>query len=62
MIRYKQKRKGKVITIMTKKQFILNIVFFLPLLILNFFAYGIEGDIRLIKMLQKYSKKYLTHS
>jgi len=62
MIRYNQKRKGKVITIMTKKQFILNIIFFLPLLILNFFAYGIEGDIRLIKMLQKYSKKYLTHS
>lgn len=45
---------------MTKKQFVLNIIFFLPLLILNFFAYGIEGDIRLIKMLQKYSKKYLT--
>lgn len=47
---------------MTKKQFVLNIIFFLPLLILNFFAYGIEGDIRLVEMLQKYSKKYLTHS
>ena len=44
---------------MTKTQVILNIIFFIPLLVINFFIYGIDGDIRLIKELKKYFKKPL---
>lgn len=43
---------------MTKTQYICNIIFFLPLLVINFFAYGIQGDIDLIKEIKKYSKKF----
>ena len=45
---------------MTKKQFYLNIILFIPLMVINFFAYGITGCIDLVKMLNEYSKKYLT--
>ena len=45
---------------MTKNQFILNIILFIPLTILNFFVYGIDGNIRLIKELKYYYKNYLT--
>ena len=31
----------------------MNIIFFLPLFIINFFFYGIDGDIRLIKEIRK---------
>lgn len=43
---------------MTKNQFITNVIFFIPLLILNFFSYGIQGDIELVLTLKKYAKKY----
>ncbi len=45
---------------MTKKQFYLNIILFIPLVVINFFAYGVTGYIDFVKMLKKYSKKYLT--
>ena len=35
----------------------MNIIFFLPLLIINFFCYGIDGDIRFIKEVRKNFKK-----
>lgn len=44
---------------MTKNQFIANIILFIPLFILNFFGYGVDGCIRFIQEMQKYSKKYL---
>lgn len=44
---------------MTKAQFAANIVLFIPLFILNFFAYGIDGCGRMIQEMNKYSKKYL---
>ena len=44
---------------MTKNQFIGNIILFVPLLVLNFFAYGIEGCVRMIEEMKKYGKKYL---
>ena len=44
---------------MTKMQFIGNIILFIPLFILNFFAYGIEGDVRMVQEMQRYAKKYL---
>lgn len=46
---------------MTKKQFYLNIIMFVPFIIINFFLYGITGCIDFIKLLKKYSKKYLTN-
>ena len=45
---------------MTKKQFIGNCVLFLPLLIINFFAYGLDGSIRFVQDLNKYRKKYFS--
>lgn len=39
---------------MTKIQYICNIIFFPALLIVNFFVYGIQGDIDLIKEMKKY--------
>lgn len=44
---------------MTKKQFIGNIILFIPFLVINFFAYGIDGCIRQFQMMKEYSKKYL---
>ena len=46
---------------MTKTQYIANLVLFLPLTIVNFFMYGADGVIRLIKEIKKYSKKYWTN-
>lgn len=46
---------------MTKVQYITNIIFFLPLVILNFFVYGADGVIQFTKEIKKYSKKYLTN-
>lgn len=40
----------------------MNIIFFLPLLIINFFCYGIDGDIRFIKEVRKNFKKRLTNT
>lgn len=45
---------------MTKKQFIENCVLFLPLLIINFFVYGLDGSIRFVQDLNKYRKKYFS--
>ena len=45
---------------MTKEQFYLNIILFIPFMVINFFAYGITGCIDFVKMLNEYSKKYLT--
>ena len=39
---------------MTKNQFILNIIFFVPFIVINFFLYGIEGCVNFIKLLKKY--------
>ena len=36
----------------------MNIIFFLPLLIINFFCYGIDGDIRFVKEIRKNFKKW----
>ena len=38
---------------MTKTQIILNIIFFIPLMVINFFAYGIDGCIDFVKDLKK---------
>ena len=43
---------------MTKMQYYLNILFFLPLIIINFVFYGLEGVINLFKEMKKFSKKY----
>ncbi len=43
---------------MTKNQFIVNVILFIPLFVLNFFAYGIDGCERLIKEMNKYARKY----
>jgi hypothetical protein len=37
----------------------MNIIFFLPLLIINFFCYGIDGDIRFIEAIRKDFKKVI---
>jgi len=42
---------------MTKNQFILNIILFIPLMALNFLVYGIDGDIRFLKELKKFLKR-----
>jgi hypothetical protein len=46
---------------MTKAQFIGNAILFVPLLVLNFFAYGVDGCVRLCKEMHEYAKKYLTN-
>lgn len=46
---------------MTKTQYILNLIFVLPLIILNFLVYGIDGVIQFVQDITKYSKKYLTN-
>lgn len=46
---------------MTKNQFILNVIFFIPLVLINFLFYGINGVIRLVKELNRYSKKYFNY-
>lgn len=38
---------------MTKVHFILNIIFFLPLLVVNFLVYGIDGCIRFVKEIKQ---------
>ena len=38
---------------MTKKELTLNIIFFIPLSILNFLFYGFDGNIRFIKEIKK---------
>lgn len=45
---------------MTKTQYLANLILFLPLMIANFFIYGVDGVIQFIKEIKKYSKKYLT--
>ncbi len=45
---------------MTKTQYIINLALFLPLIIANFFMYGVDGVIQFTKEIKKYSKKYLT--
>ena len=44
---------------MSKLQFIGNIIFFIPLLMLNFFIYGFNGCILFIKEMKKYLNEYL---
>ena len=44
---------------MTKAQFIGNAILFVPLLVLNFFAYGIDGCMQLCKEMNRYGRKYL---
>ena len=39
---------------MTRKQFALNIIFFIPLMIANFFAYGVNGCIEFVRLLHEY--------
>jgi len=43
---------------MTKMQYYLNILFFLPLIIINFVFYGLDGVINLFKEMKKFSKIY----
>lgn len=43
---------------MTKTQYVINLILFLPLTIVNFFMYGADGAIQFIKEIKKYSKKY----
>lgn len=43
---------------MTKNQFIANVILFIPLFVLNFFAYGVDGCGRMIKEMNKYAQKY----
>ena len=38
---------------MTKNQFIGNIILFIPLFVLNFFAYGVDGCRRMAKEMSK---------
>lgn len=45
---------------MTKTQYIINLILFVPLIIANFFMYGVDGVIQFTKEIKKYSKKYLT--
>ena len=47
---------------MTKTQFVGNIILFVPLFILNFFAYGVDGCVRMIQEMRKYAKKYLKNA
>jgi hypothetical protein len=44
---------------MTKTQFIANTILFVPLLVLNFFAYGVNGCVELCKDMHKNAKEYL---
>ena len=46
---------------MTKIQYTINLILFLPLTVINFFIYGADGVIRFTKEIKKYSKKYLTN-
>ena len=39
---------------MTKAQITLNIIFFVPLMVINFFVYGIDGCIDFVKDLKKH--------
>lgn len=43
---------------MTKTQFILNIIFFIPLLLLNFFLHGIDGCVELCEVIKEYGANY----
>ena len=45
---------------MTKAQFVVNVVLFLPLLVLDFFAYGIDGCARFVNEMNRYTKKYIS--
>lgn len=42
--------------VMTKTQFFLNIILFIPLLVINFFVYGVDGCARFIKLLKEYKE------
>jgi len=42
---------------MTKSEFIVNIILFIPLLVLNFFAYGVDSCGCMIKEMNKYAQK-----
>ena len=46
---------------MTKTQYVINIILFLPLAIINFFIYGADGVIQFTKEIKKYSKNLLTN-
>ena len=59
MLYYNQKEKKKEVKKMTKNQFIANVILFIPLLVLNFFAYGVDGCVRFFNEMNRYSKKYL---
>lgn len=41
---------------MTETQFFLNIILFVPLLVINFFVYGIDGCARFVKELKEYKE------
>ena len=41
---------------MTKQQFILNIIFFIPFMVINFFLYGITGCADFIELLKENKK------
>lgn len=43
---------------MTKIQYIINLVCFLPLAVINFFMYGVDGVIQFTKEIKKYSKTH----
>lgn len=41
---------------MTKTQFYLNVIFFIPFMVINFFLYGIKGCTDFIILLKKNKK------
>lgn len=43
---------------MTKTQFYLNVIFFIPFMVINFFLYGIEGCMNFIKCLKENKKVF----
>ena len=47
---------------MTKLQLTANIIFFIPLLIINLLVYGIQGDIDLVRDIHKNLKKFSKRS
>ena len=58
---YNEITKEKEIKKMTKAQFIGNVILFAPLFVLNFFAYGVDGCVRMCEEMHRYAKKYLTN-
>jgi hypothetical protein len=57
IIKSSKERKFKKMFENEKTALTMNIIFFLPLLIINFFCYGIDGDIGFIEVVRKDFKK-----